>query len=189
MSNWWERTGNKIAYPNLRQGTLPHCVYAAIAGGVNHLVRQPVWTVQSLFDEHQKAGPKDANFGVADTAIVPVAGAVERLHHNRVWSQDGLSPDRIRGWLNAGAVVILSMELRNDAVSKRGGWHMFSLVAVDQGRFQVWDTNGFEGFLTDAELAVGFSYPNRWFFQPHDKEDALILKPKKAKIAEGENDE
>ena len=152
-------------------------------------MRLPVWTAQSLFDEHQKSGPKDANFGVADTAIAPVSDVVEKLHHNKDWSQDGLSPERIREWLNAGSVVILSMELRNDAVSKRGGWHMFSLVAIDQGRFQVWDTNGLEGFLTDAELSGGFSYPNGWFFMPHDKEDTLVLKPKNAATAEGEENQ
>lgn len=177
--NWWERKGNFIAYPNLLQGNLLHCVYAAIGGGINHLVQRPVWTPQTLYDEYQKNGPKDAHFGVADTAIAPVAGEVEKYHHNKDWASEGLTPQRVRDWLADNAVVILSMELRNDAVSKQGGWHMFSIVAYDQDRFQVWDTNGFQGFLSDGEVSAGFSCPNDWFFMPHDKEDTLVLKLRK----------
>lgn len=98
-ANWWERSGRFVAYPELRQGGLPHCVYAAIAGGINHLVQRPVWTPQTLFNEHQKEGPKDANFGVANTAIVPVASEVEKYHHNSKHSSVTLTPDLIRDWL------------------------------------------------------------------------------------------
>lgn len=178
-NNWWERVGNLVPYPKLLQGNLPHCVYAAIAGGINHLVSRPVWTAQSLYAEHQKNGPNDADFGVVVTAMSVVASEVVNHHHNKDWASEGLSPDRIREWLVDGSVVILSMELRNDPVSNRGGWHMFSIVAHEQDQFQVWDTNGFEGFLTDAELSGGFSYPNGWFFMPHDREDTLVLKLKK----------
>ena len=176
--NWWERTGNMVSYPNLLQGNLPHCVYAAIAGGVNHLVGQPLWTAQSLFDAYQRSGPKDAHFGVADTAIEPVSATIEKLHHNRESSQSTLTPSLLRSWLSDHSVVILSMELRNDSVSKQGGWHMFSIIAAEQDKFQVWDTNGYQGFLTEAEVTSGFYYPNRWYFMPHDKEDALVLKLK-----------
>lgn len=56
---------------------------------------------------------------------------------------------------------------------------MFSLVASELDRFQVWDTNGFRGFLRDDEVLGGFPYPNGWFFMPHDKEDVLVLKLRK----------
>ncbi len=116
---------------------------------------------------------------MADTALVPVADIIEKHHHNKDTASEVLTPLLIRQWIDDGAVVILSMELRNDAVSKQGGWHMFSLVAVDDDRFQVWDTNGLKGFLTEEEISNGFFYPNRWFFMPHDKEDTLVLKRKK----------
>jgi hypothetical protein len=174
MSNWWERPGNRIAYPAETQGSHPHCVYAAIAGAVNHLVQRPVWTTKSLFEEHQKNGPRHADFGVADTAITPVSESVTKLHHNSTWSQARLSSAQIGEWINAGAVVILSMELRN---ANPRSWHMFSLVAVDQGTFQVWDTNKFEGFMTAAEIERGFSYPDGRFFVRHAEEDTLVLYP------------
>jgi hypothetical protein len=185
MSDWWERAGNKIAYPGLLQGNHPHCVYAAIAGALNHLTQKHLWTVQSLFNEHQKAGARDANFDVADTAIAPVANTVKKLHHNTKWSHDRLCVARIRDWLSSGSIVILSMELLNDAISNRGGWHMFSLVADDQGQFQVWDTNGFEGFLTESELFVNLSYPSGWSFRPHKEEDTLVLMPKNTATSKG----
>jgi hypothetical protein len=178
MSQWWERKGKTIAYPKLLQGDLPHCVYAAIAGAVNHLAGQELWTPQTLFGEHQKEGRKSTDFSVADTAITPVWDNVEKHHHNTGWSQDRLTQNLISQWLDAGSVVIISMELRNDSVSNRSGWHMFSLVAEDENRFQVWDSNGYEGFLIAEELSVGFAYPNGWFFMPHDSEDTLVLKPK-----------
>lgn len=187
-TNWWERTGNFVSYPDMQQGDLDHCVYAAIAGGINHIAQRTVWTPQSLYDEYQKDGPKDAHFGVANTALERVANEIEKYQHNRDTASQSLTPSQIREWIEEGSVVILSMELRNDSVSNRGGWHMFSLMAIDDNCFQVWDTNGgqiignrlFEGrgFLRDDEIASGFSYPNGWFFMPHDKEDTLVLKQK-----------
>ena len=177
-TNWWERTGTFIAYPNLQQGNLPHCVYAAIAGGINHLAQRQVWTPQLLYKEYQKNGPRDAHFGVADTALEPVANEVEKHQHHKDTASVALTPKLIRGWIDENGVVILSMELRNDSVSKEGRWHMFSLMTYEQDRFQVWDTNGFQGFLTDEEIIGGFYYPGGLFFMPHDKEDTLVLKRK-----------
>lgn len=183
MSNWWERTGIKASYPKLVQGQLPNCVYAAIAGAVNHLMKENLWTVESLFGEYQKNGPRDPNFNVADTAIALCGNSLEKIHHNRDWSNDHLSTDRIRDWIEMGSVVILSMELRRDKVNKQGGWHMFSLFSYKDDRFQVWDTNNYEGFLTPTEISSGFCYPDQRFFLPHDKEDALILKLRDTGIA------
>lgn len=176
---WFERTGKTVSYPELLQGRLPHCVYAAIAAAVNHLAGREVWTSESLFNEHQKEVGGDANFGVATTALKPVHDIIEQLHHSKGAASTPLSPDLIRQWINGGGVVILSMELRRDEVSQKGGWHMFSLVACEAGQFQAWDTNGLKGFLTDDEVTNGFFYPNGWFFMPHDQEDALVLTRKK----------
>jgi hypothetical protein len=176
LSSWWQRTGVFAAYPEELQGSVPHCVYAAIAGAVNHLTSASIWTPKALFDEHQKNGPRPTDFSVADTALIPVANTIQKHHHLKGVSVEALSPDLIRTWLASGHVVILSRELRNDAISKQGGWHMITIVAYGKDGFQVWDTNGFKGFLTDGEIDNGFYYPNGWFFMPHDQEDTLLLK-------------
>src|SRR5262249_22301814 len=99
-------------------------------------------------------------------------------HHNRDWSEEPRNIPRIRAWLDKGAVVVLSMELSNDGVHRRGGWHMFSLVGRDGERFQVWDTNGYKGFFLEEDILSGIHYPNGLFFIPHDKDDTLVLSPK-----------
>lgn len=160
---WFERTGSFVEYPEVLQGRLSHCVYAAIAGAVNYLLGWGLWSPETLFNEHQKAGGVAANFGVADTALKPISDAIEKHHHNKDHSSTTLTPNQIREWINEGGVVIVSMELRNDEVSQQGGWHMFSLMACEDDRFQVWDTNGLKGYLTEEEIANGFYYPNGWF--------------------------
>lgn len=176
---WYERSGEMVGYPELLQGRLPLCVYAAIAGAVNHIAQREVWKPEDVFNEHHKGGAEATNFGVADTALKPVGDIIEKHHHNKDTASQSLTPKKIREWIDDDGVVILSMELRNDPVSQRGGWHMFSLMAYEDDRFQVWDTNGLKGFLTDEEITNGFHYPNGWFFMPHDKEDTLVLRRKK----------
>lgn len=178
-SNWWERKGNFVSYPELRQGALPHCVYASIAGAINHVTEREVWTPTDLHSECQRRGQAQPDFGVSDTALMRVANEIEKIHHNADWSLERLTPALLGRWIDDGAVVILSMELRNDQISHQGGWHMFSLVARNEKQFQVWDTNGFRGFLSEGEIIAGFHYPNGWFFMPHDKADTLVLKRKR----------
>lgn len=56
---------------------------------------------------------------------------------------------------------------------------MFSLVGLDGVQLQVWDTNGLRGFFVETDIVSGIEYPNGWFFMPHDKEDTLVLRPKR----------
>ena len=176
--SWWERQGNFVGYPELGQGQLPHCVYASISGAINHLVNRDVWTPLDLLNECRRRGHVAANFGAVDPALDRISDEVEKHHHNKDWSSEPLSVSLIRKWIDEGSVVILSRELRIDPLKEQRGWHMFSLVARDNDRFQVWDTNGFRGFLTEDEVTSGFDYPNGEFFLPHDKEDTLVLKSK-----------
>jgi len=188
LTRWWERTGNFVAYPELQQGDVPHCVYAAIAGAVNQVAGRSIWTPQSLFDEHQKGGPKAASFDVANTALGPVIDEVETHHHLKDTASEELSPELVSDWIALGGVVVLSLELSNGQGERQGKWHMFSLMALDGDSFQVWDTNGgqiidgilFEGrgFITESEIMTGLTYPNGWFFLPHENEDTLMLKRK-----------
>ena len=188
-ANWWERQGNFVAYAGQRQENLPHCVYAAIAGGINYLARREVWTAQSLYHEHQEDGPKQPDFNVVNLALVPVAGEIEKRHHLRNTPAGGLSPSLLRNWIIDGAVVILSMQLSDGGGGRLQRWHMFSLVALDGDLFQVWDTNGgqimngvmFEGrgLLNEEEISSKLRYPNGWIFLPHLDEDTLVLKRRK----------
>ena len=179
-AKWWERTGEFVNYPELRQDQDPACVYTALAGAVNHLMRRGVWTRQSLQAEYQKDGARQPTFAVARTAVAPVAGDLEIEHHFDETARGRLEPARVREWLSKGAVVIVSMELADDSGTRLGNWHMFSLVAAVDGRFQVWDTNGFRGFLTESELLFGFSYPDGRRFLPHRHEDTLVVMKRKA---------
>lgn len=175
---WFQRKSNLVVYPGLLQGPLPLCVYSAIAGAVNYLMDREVWTAIDLKLEHDKTG-KPTDFGVADTALDRVSGKIAKYQHNTGLSSQELTPSLIREWIADDGVVILSMELRNDEVSHRSGWHMFTLMAEDGKHFQVWDTNGLDGYFTEEEITNGFYYPNGWYFMPHDKEDTLVLKRNK----------
>lgn len=170
--NWWERTGGGIAYQGELQGPRPDCVYAAIAGAVNFLTGQRLWTADALRVAH---GPRQPDFGVADTALLRATN-LTKCHHMRGNAAVLLTPELIRQWLGEGAVVILSRELGTSSGERRGQWHMFTVVSHGPDGFQVWDTNGFAGFLTDNEILVGFEYPGGQRYLPHDQEDTLVLK-------------
>ena len=164
-----------MPYTELRQGNLPHCVYASVAGAVNFLVGKQVWVPVDLVVEHNRLR-RGTNFSVADTALQRLNGEVEKIHHNSGCSTESLTPSLVRNWIDDSGVVILSLELADAAGGRSGAWHMFSLVGRDGELFQVWDTNGLRGFISADEIENGIPYPNGSFFLPHDKEDTLVLK-------------
>jgi hypothetical protein len=171
--NWWERTGNGIAYQGEQQGQRPDCVYAAIAGAVNHLTGQRLWTADSLRQSH---GPRQPDFGVADTAL-SCTSSLSKHQHLKGIAVAPLTPELIRQWLAEGAVVILSRELADSSGVRQQRWHMFTVVGHGPDGFQVWDTNGLAGFMTDDELVDGCDYPGGGQrYLPHDQEDTLVLK-------------
>ncbi len=69
---------------------------------------------------------------------------------------------------------------------------MFTLVSIDGDRFQVWDTNGGQviggdvfsgrGFFTEKDVTEGVYYPFGCYFLPHDKEDTLVLRPRRESL-------
>jgi hypothetical protein len=175
---WYERKGDHIDYPELYQGNLPNCVFAAVAAAINYITRRPIWTGDSLREAHAATPDTAVDFSVANTAIEPVVEAVEQVHHTKSNSNQPLSIEKIRSWIDQGGVVILSMMLDPESGNSQRGWHMFSLMKHSGDRFQVWDTNGLKGFLLSKEIIEGFDYPNGWRFRPHLDEDTLILLPK-----------
>jgi len=176
---WYERKGDLVEYPELYQGNLPNCVFAAVAAATNFIVQRPIWTGESLRAAHTAIPNSSVDFSVANTAIKPVAELVEQLHHTKSNSNQPLSIERIRSWIDQGGVVILSMMLDPEGANAQRGWHMFSLMKHTGDRYQVWDTNGLKGFVSSKEILEGFSYPNNWRFLPHTDQDTLVLLPKK----------
>src|SRR4051794_40145718 len=94
-SDWWKRLGITVPYQGELQGNAPHCVYAAIAGAVNHLEGTKVWNPADLVNIHQ---PRATDFSVADTALTRVK-SMQKHHHLKATAAEPLSPELIRQWL------------------------------------------------------------------------------------------
>jgi cytochrome bd-type quinol oxidase subunit 1 len=67
---WWERTTELVPYAGLLQGDKNLCVFAAVAGAVNHLLGRQAWTIDSLLEVHGE-DPNTWTLAVAYTAIDP----------------------------------------------------------------------------------------------------------------------
>ena len=154
------------------------CVFASIAGAVNYLCNYPIWDIYKLYHAHN--GPID--FSIAKTAVEPVKNEIAsyRYHRGITGFKVPLSITKVEEWLDKEAVVILSLELSKDqnGTQREGKWHMFTLISRVDDKFQVWDTNGFEGYFYKEELINGFQYDGRWCV-PHLDADCLVLKAKK----------
>jgi len=115
-------------------------------------------------------------FAVADIALVPVMHIVESLHHIIGKSEEKLTPKLIRKWIQDGGIVIVSMQEVDAQGNRLESWHMFSLIALEGDRFEVWDTNGYRGYFTEQEICEGIEYPgalarnkaSRWPERSHD---------------------
>jgi hypothetical protein len=69
---------NAIPFVGLCQRHEPHCVFASIAGAVNHLMGYPVWqTAADLFQAWLAINPTGINFdSVISVALAPVPGSL-----------------------------------------------------------------------------------------------------------------
>jgi hypothetical protein len=175
LKHWWNRHAGLAPYVGLHQGGRNYCVFASIAGAVNHLMGHDVWTMDVLADAHAyKKGTTD--FSVADTAIAPCGGAliVQRPNSRDFPSQ--LSPSLIRNWVRQQGIVILSLEAHNPDGSF-AGWHMLSVVAESPSLFQVWDSTGYGGLLTDEEIMATLERPpgGCGTLVPHRHQDAIAI--------------
>lgn len=86
-------------------------------------------------------------------------------------------------WVNVGGIAVISLEVADGplpAGKRLQNYHMLTLVAKDGDRFQVWDTNGWTGFLTPEELENGFRYlpvsmhPRPWMIK-HPEHDCVLF--------------
>lgn len=180
---WWKRPANLVQYNGVHQGGRDDCVFASIAGAVNHLMKREIWTPDSLKTKHVDNNGGSTDFSVAGTAVAACNNAILVEAHNRADSRcrylRGTSQgfaDVIEDWIRRDGIVILSREVfRSD--KSFGGWHMLTVVAEKDGCFQVWDTNGFSGQLTKDEILQPVALPNRPDLQmhPHKDEDAIAI--------------
>ncbi|MBL9164625.1 MAG: hypothetical protein JNL18_17995 [Planctomycetaceae bacterium] len=177
-AKWWERRSNLLPYDGLLQGIEDTCVYASIAGAVNYVAGKKVWMTSSLRDEWNRNGPRQPSFGVASIAVTPYASEIEYIHHHTGDRKIALSIDSIKSVIEEDGLVILSMELGDGLKKRQTRFHMFTLIARTADGFQVWDTNGFQGILTDQEIMGGFEYPDGTTYLPHSDEDTLIMRRK-----------
>lgn len=173
---WYKRNANWLSYPEVHQESLPHCVYIAISSACNHLLGRQVWNGQSLLEEHKRLGGRKSDFGVIHAAKTRTGDQLEFRHHVTDQKSDPLRASKVRKWLDENAVVILSMEQCDENMNRLGRWHMFSIVGCHPSGFQVWDTNGLRGIMTEADIESGFAYPNGWRFMPHEKQDCLVIR-------------
>lgn len=169
--SWWERTAELVPYAGLHQGENDHCVFAAVAGAVNHLLGRQAWTIDSLLKVYGE-DRETWTLAVAPIAIAPFPGRLEVLEHNTKRGSGRLSPAVLRSWIRGGGLVILSLPVRN------GGWHMFTLVACTDTGFQVWDSNGHPGRFYDHEIKTGIPHPRQDdnFYDPHPDEDLVVIR-------------
>jgi hypothetical protein len=88
-------------------------------------------------------------------------------------------------WVQGGGIAVISLEVADNPLpngKRLHDYHMLTLIAKDEDRFQVWDTNGFAGFVTEAELETGFvykrldCYPVPWMIEHPDHDCVLFRK-------------
>lgn len=177
-AKWWERKSNLLPYNGLLQGNEDACVYASIAGAVNHFVGREAWTPSSLRDECIRNGLMNPSFGVASIAVSPFSSEVEYVHHHTGDPKMAYSVEAIKDVLEEGGLVILSMELADTKRQRLSLFHMFTLIANRPDGFQVWDTNDRQGHFDEHDITNGVEYTHDTMFLPHVSEDTLIVKRK-----------
>ncbi len=173
--DWWDRPCGLARYTNMSQNSVPDCMYAAIAGAVSYLAGSAVWTPYRLFREYNRSDLKGVRFGVIDTALKPVFGRVERFQHTNGTTSRSLSPAEMREWIACGGIIILFLEASTPSGEALKVGQMFSLVASNATHFQVWDTRGFQGMLSDDEIVSGFKCPSGHELSRSDLEYSLLL--------------
>lgn len=156
------------------QGKEQTCVFASIVGAINHLCNAPIWDIGALLNAHRAInGTRD--FSVVKTALTRTKGQINVQHHNN--DQMPLSIDQIAGWIDSGAIVIISLQISEDqaGTQRKNQWHMFTLISRDGHKFQVWDTNGRKGYFYEEELLNGFRYDKGIWCLPHKEANCLVL--------------
>lgn len=162
---FWLRNGPLVPFGGLTQDGKSHCVYASVAGAMNHIAVKAHWTVDALVKACLRGGYTSPTFDtVAPIAADPLKDLVRyEIARERMKSLTTSSfIAKLSKWIKNGGLAVISLEAA-DAPFPGGKrlekYHMFTLVAKHDNLFQVWDTNGLAGFVMDSELETGFKYP------------------------------
>ncbi len=179
---FWMRPGTQLPYPGLRQ-TGSTCVFVSIASALNWLTQSNL-TEAEVFQRFHTGGQTEVNFATVLAGVLPDFPTIEvtEFHDHNNPLRD---VDAVMGRVRAGAVLVLSLEVAaptGTAVHRRANWHMITVFKSGGNDAQVWDSNGYAGFLTwpeVRELLVGDSlaipYPPIGFLVPHGQHHCLLL--------------
>lgn len=93
--------------------------------------------------------------------------------------------DSLRRFLEAGAVLIVSLELaqlQGQNAQRLERYHMLSFFDIHNDFVQVWDTNDHSGFLAWSDIeellighTIAYSYPPHGYLISHDQHNCLLL--------------
>lgn len=175
---FWQRSGNPVQFNGVTQSQPDSCIFASVAGAINHLNGRAVMSERDLLNDHSMDGCPPVSFGR------PLKYAIGRSHVSiEQWERDTASgrplEQEVDGWLAAGGLVIASLEIVPSPIPGQQAWHMLTLVAKDATQYQVWDTAPGHGcgFVTWPELdQAGLDYDGGQRLLPHQKRHMLFLR-------------
>jgi len=165
-------------YRGLRQHDDYGCVYASIAGAVNHLTTPSAdWTEASL-----RAACEGEEIPRSFDAIKVAVRAHNELKFvhtplDRCTKCDSYV-NAIAKAVRQGGVAIISFQVPAPSAEHGQCYHMVTLVEQleHEVAWKAWDTAGYWLLLTESDLRTGFLHPcdNRRF-SPHARADRLIV--------------
>lgn len=182
ITPFWERPGTQVPYAGLLQ-TTSTCVLVSIASAVNWLTQCRL-TEADVVQRFQATGKSEVNFATVLASVLPDFPNIEAVeyhdHDNPLPNVDCLL-DRVR----TAGVMVLSLEAAAPTgvgIRRLSQWHMISVFKSGGADAQVWDTNGYAGFLTWAEVrellagnTLAIPYPQIGFLVPHGQHHCLLV--------------
>lgn len=188
---FWNRGDLQASYVGLVQRG-DTCVFASIAGVMNHLCQRNVWSWESLHMAYQAQEKGSPIFGTVLKVATGLGEVKENLRYELLsfaflWHiddekrQEPVSQhvEAIRNCVASGGIAIVSVEGANEKKERIGRWHMLTLVAYKSDWYQVWDTNNRKGVVGEEELTSGIHNNGEipWMVL-HDRHDAVLFWPK-----------
>jgi hypothetical protein len=179
VTPFWERQGIGVSYPGLVQ-TDNTCVFVSIASAINWLSQATVTEIEIL-EWFRQAGHRDVNFATVLDVVRPRFQATRFDEYIDPLPNVDALIDRVR----SGGVLVLSLELATPECTyavRSGQWHMISVFRSGGDDAQVWDTNGFSGFLKWSEVKdvlvgdeLAIRYPPLGCLVPHSQHHCLSI--------------
>jgi hypothetical protein len=169
-----------MTYKGEKQATPFLCVFASVSAAVSSVCGKEIWTQHTLFDKWKKQGIEQVHFGnIYPVAMEPVQDCVKAHHYcdnaSPISNDDYLK--MIKKCLDAGGVVIVSLQVADLDLNRKTAWHMLSLIRRDGDNFTAWDTApGHELTVTANQLITNVPYGS-CVLALHDEHDMLLVQP------------